>query len=136
MNLFSKSHLSHNFCTLVFYETGYELPVTRQASRRAWRLIQPKECKVFYLCYERTMQQRAMELMGKLLAAEALEGKFSSEGLVAMAGEDGIEMALARSLADNMREDADRSWQKSLGDADKGSSRRTPRQRREIVVIE
>jgi hypothetical protein len=106
LDLFSKQYLGHNFATLVFYETGYVLPTMRQASRRAWRLMQPKECKVYYLYYEKTMQQRAMELMGKkLLAAEALEGKFSSEGLVALAGDDGMEMALAKSLADNMAKD-------------------------------
>jgi hypothetical protein len=86
----------------VFYETGYELPVMRQASRRAWRLQQPRECKVFCMFYEKTMQEKAMELMGKkLLAAEALEGKFSSEGLVAM----------AKSLAENMEESPNTNWQ-------------------------
>src|SRR6516165_11173711 len=91
------------------------LPTMRQASRRAWRLMQPKECKVFYGFYQGTMQEKAMELIGKKrLAAEALEGKFSSEGLVAMAGDDGIEMAMAKSLAENMDEKADRSWQEAL----------------------
>ncbi len=53
-----------------------------------------------YFYYEGTMQDRAMALMGKkLTAAQALEGTFSSEGLVALAGEDAnIEIALARSL--------------------------------------
>jgi hypothetical protein len=37
----------------------------------------------------------------KLSAAQALEGKFSSDGLVAMAGDDGMEVALAKSLAPN-----------------------------------
>jgi hypothetical protein len=117
LDLFSKSYLGHNFCSLAFYETGYVLPTMRQASRRAWRLMQPKQCKVFYAYYQGTMQERAMQLMGKkLLAAEALEGKFSSEGLVAMAGDDGIEMAMARSLAESMDEVADRSWRESLDD--------------------
>jgi hypothetical protein len=119
LDLFSKSYLGHNFCSLAFYETGYVLPTMRQASRRAWRLMQPKACKVFYAYYQGTMQERAMELMGKkLLAAEALEGKFSSEGLVAMAGEDGIEMAMARSLAENMDEKSDHSWQQAISAED------------------
>ncbi len=61
------------------------------------------------------MQDRALALMGKkLTAAQALEGKFSSEGLVAMAGEDAnVEIALARSLVDRMNEgDARRLWDK------------------------
>ena len=61
------------------------------------------------------MQDRALALMGKkLTAAQALEGKFSSEGLVSMAGEDAnVEIALARSLVDRLDEgDARRLWSK------------------------
>ena len=138
LDLFSKSYLGHNFCTLAFYETGYVLPTMRQASRRAWRLMQPKECKVFYGYYQDTMQEKAMELMGKkLLAAEALEGKFSSEGLVAMAGDDGIEMAMARSLSENMDESSDRSWQQALDDGSKRPAKKSRvKPRHELVVIE
>jgi len=136
LDLFSKSYLGHNFCTLAFYETGYVLPTMRQASRRAWRLMQPKECKVYYAYYQKTMQERAMELMGKkLLAAEALEGKFSSEGLVAMAGDDGIEMAMAKSLSENMDESSDRSWQQALDDENKRPAKRQKSKQRELVVI-
>ena len=47
-----------------------------------------------------------MALMGKKMkAAQALEGKFSAEGLASMAGEEGsAEMALAKSLADRIDE--------------------------------
>ncbi len=58
-----------------------------------------------------------MTLMGKkLTAAQALEGVFSSEGLVAMAGEDAnVEIALARSLVERMDEgDARRMWNRTL----------------------
>jgi hypothetical protein len=111
LDLFDKGGYGHNFCTLAFYETGYVLPTLRQASRRAWRLRQPKECKVAYFYYEGTMQERAMNLMGqKLLAAEALEGKFSSEGLIALAGDDGMETALARSLVSGFDESVGREW--------------------------
>lgn len=61
------------------------------------------------------MQGRAMALMGKkLTAAQALEGSFSSEGLVALAGEDAnVEIALARSLVERMDEgDVRRIWGK------------------------
>jgi hypothetical protein len=136
LDLFSKSYLGHNFCSLAFYETGYVLPTMRQASRRAWRLMQPKECKVFYAFYQGTMQEQAMALMGKkLLAAEALEGKFSSEGLVAMAGDDGIEMAMARGLAETMDERVDRSWQQALDDGQRPTQSRA-KPRHELVVIE
>jgi hypothetical protein len=56
-----------------------------------------------------------MALMGKKMeAAQALEGKFSAEGLASVAGEEGsAEMALAKSLADRINEgDASRHWAK------------------------
>lgn len=93
--------------------TGSNLFTLRQAARRAWRIGQTAPCRVVYLYDEGTMQDRAMALMGKkLTAAQALEGSFSSEGLVALAGEDAnVEIALARSLVGRMDEgDARRLW--------------------------
>lgn len=115
LDLFDKG-ARFNFPTIVFYETGYNLFTLRQASRRSWRIGQTKPCRVVYLYYEATMQDRALALMGKkLTAAQALEGKFSSEGLVAMAGEDAnIEIALARSLVQRLDEgEARRAWGRS-----------------------
>jgi hypothetical protein len=115
LDLFDKGG-KHNFPTLIFYETGYNLFTLRQAARRSWRIGQCKPCKVHYLYYAGTLQERAMELMGKkLTAAHAIEGKFSSEGLAAMAGDDGgsVEMALARSLEKRLdKGDAQRAWAK------------------------
>jgi hypothetical protein len=101
LDLFDKGG-NHNFSTLIFYETGYNLFTMRQAARRSWRIGQHLPCRVLYMYYEDTMQDRAMTLMGrKLMAAEALEGKFSSEGLAALVGEDeSLELALAKSLAE------------------------------------
>jgi SNF2 family DNA or RNA helicase len=114
LDLFDKAG-RHNFPTICFYETGYNLFTLRQASRRSWRIGQTKPCRIVYFFYERTMQERALALMGKkLTAAQALEGKFSTEGLVTMAGEDAnVEIALARSLVDRMDEgDVRRLWGK------------------------
>jgi len=114
LDLFDKNG-RHNFPTICFYEIDYNLFTLRQASRRSWRIGQNKDCRVVYLYYEGTMQDRAIALVGKkLTAAQALEGKFSSEGLAAMAGEDAnLELALARSLVDRMDEgDARRLWSK------------------------
>jgi hypothetical protein len=64
------------------------------------------------------MQDRAMALMGtKLTAAQALEGKFSSEELVSLAGEDAnVEIALARSLVDHLDEgDVRQLWTRVSG---------------------
>ena len=120
LDLFDKGG-RHNFPTLCFYETGYNLFTLRQASRRSWRIGQNQACRIVYFHYEGTMQERAMALMGKkLTAAQALEGTFSSEGLAAMAGEDAnIEMALARSLVSRMDEgDARRFWTKVVNPAE------------------
>jgi hypothetical protein len=96
----------------------------RQAARRSWRIGQKEACRIVYFHYQGTMQERAMALMGgKLTAAQTLEGTFSQEGLVAMAGEDAnVEIALARSLVERMDEsDARRMWSKVFN----------PRERRE-----
>jgi helicase-like protein len=114
LDLFDKGG-RHNFPTICFFETGYNLFTLRQASRRSWRIGQNEPCRIVYFHYQDTMQQRAMALMGKkLTAAQALEGTFSTEGLVAMAGEDAnVEIALARSLVERMDEgDARRMWNK------------------------
>src|ERR1700681_3970805 len=79
LDLFDKGG-RHNFPTICFYETGYNLFTLRQASRRSWRIGQREPCRIVYFHYENTMQQRAMALMGKkLTAAQALEGSFSTE---------------------------------------------------------
>ena len=114
LDLFDASG-SHNFVTLVFYQTGYNLFTLRQASRRSWRIGQGELCKVAYMYYGGTMQADAMDLMGqKLEAAEALEGKFSCEGLAALAEESGsAEMALARSLVNRIdRSAVQRRWKR------------------------
>jgi len=114
LDLFDKEG-RHNFPTICFYETGYNLFTLRQAARRSWRIGQKEPCRIVYFYYEGTMQDRALALMGKkLTAAQALEGRFASEGLVALAGEDAnVEMALARSLVEKMDEgDARRAWNK------------------------
>lgn len=90
----------------------YNLFTLRQASRRSWRIGQRRECRVYYLYYDGTMQAAAMALMGrKMQAAQALEGKFSTDGLVALSGDDAtVEMALAQSLDSLLPGDAARTW--------------------------
>jgi hypothetical protein len=114
LDLFDKGG-NHNFCTLIFYQTGYNLFTLRQASRRSWRIGQEKECKVVYLYYAGTMQERAMGLMGrKLAAAEAIDGKFSTEGLAAAAEDEGsLAMMLAKNLMDKLDDDPALSWAKT-----------------------
>jgi clan AA aspartic protease (TIGR02281 family) len=114
LDLFTKVQGGHNFSTIIFYETGYNLFTMRQAARRAWRIGQPHDCRVYYLYYRDTMQHKAMQLMSrKMAASQALEGEFSENGLAAMAGEDNLQMALAKRLSDRISEaDIKRNWGK------------------------
>lgn len=117
LDLFDKSG-NHNFNNIVFYETGYNLFTLRQAARRAWRISQKRDCMIHYLFYRGTMQERAMALMGKKLeAAESIDGKFSTEGLIAMAGEENAQLALVRSLSEKIG-DQKRAWNR-FGDETK-----------------
>ena len=114
VDFFSKKPGSHNFNAIAFYETGYNLFTMRQASRRAWRLGQSKDCRVYYLHYAQTMQQRAMQLMArKMAAAMALDGELNVEGLTAMADDESAAMALARSISNAIdTADIQRNWLK------------------------
>lgn len=105
----------YNFPTLIWYSTGYDLFTLRQASGRAWRIGQTEPCRTIYLAYEETMQCRALSIMGqKLVASESIEGKFSTEGLAALIGDDmTMEVALARSLVAKLEEaDVRTVWQR------------------------
>jgi hypothetical protein len=56
------------FPTLLFFEIDYSLFTMVQASRRAWRIIQDRPCKVFYPFYCETMEHQAVNLIGRKLA--------------------------------------------------------------------
>ncbi len=104
-----------DFPTLIFYQTGYSLFTLRQASRRSWRPGQTRPVEVKFLAYDDTLQETALRLMGsKLEAALTIEGKFSEEGLRALAAGDNITSELAKALMkglDNV-ESAERLWKK------------------------
>jgi hypothetical protein len=123
VDFFGKGHATHNFSSIVFYQTGYNLFTLRQASRRAWRIGQSKDCRVYYLHYAGTMQHRAMQLMArKMAAAMALDGELSAEGLTAMADDESAAMALARSISNAIdTADIQRNWVK-VGSTRKASA--------------
>lgn len=96
----------YDYTTIVYYQTGYNTFTIRQASRRSWRLGQTAECRIYYLYYSDTMQERAIELVAKKLnSATALDGKLSSEGLNAMADDDDA-FVLAKALMDGLSVDS------------------------------
>ena len=100
-----------------FHETGYSLHTLRQASRRSWRIGQRRPVEVKFFAYKDTMQEVCLRLMGrKLLVALAMEGKFASEGLQAIDGDDDMLTAMARELVENkgIGESAQNVW-RSLG---------------------
>ena len=78
--------VTYNYPTLIFYQSGYSLFVMWQAAGRAWRLNQREECRTYYLGYEMTVQQAILQVLGeKKAATAAIQGKFSADGLAAMA---------------------------------------------------
>ena len=102
-----------DFPTILFHETGYSLHTLRQASRRSWRIGQRRPVEVKFFAYKGTMQEICLRLMGKkLLVALAMEGKFASEGLQAIDGDDDMLTAMARELVENkgIGESADSIW--------------------------
>jgi hypothetical protein len=75
--------------TIIFFEVSYSLYTMAQASRRAWRLIQKRPCKVYYPYYEGLMEGSAVELVGrKGQAAALLYGESTTSGLSALNGSD------------------------------------------------
>ena len=115
-----------DFPTILFYETGYSLHTLRQASRRSWRIGQRRPVEVKFFAYKDTMQDVCLRLMGKkLLVALAMEGKFASDGLQAIDGDDDMLTAMARELVENkgIGETAANVW-RSLGELHPAASLR------------
>jgi len=104
----------YDFPTLIFFQTGYSIFTLRQASRRSWRIGQKRPVKIYYLFYQNTMQEKALQLMGsKLEASLAIEGKFTEEGLVAMTSGEDMTTALAKALVDGLEiEGVEQIWKK------------------------
>lgn len=97
-----------DFTTIIFYQVGYNLFTMRQASRRSWRLSQTKDIEVYFMYYENTIQEQALSLMAtKLQAAQAIEGKFSEEGLHAMSNNEDLLTQIANSVVQGIRHTVD-----------------------------
>lgn len=79
-------------CTpsLIYYQFSWSLFTINQSARRAWRIGQTEECRLFYLAYENTFQEKMAELIAmKNRATAAINGEVSSDGLSAMLGDEG-----------------------------------------------
>ena len=98
-----------DFPTLCWFETDYSVYVSRQASRRSWRIGQTRPVKVVFMSYRNTLQADALKLVAKKLQSSlAVEGELPEDGLAAY-GDDGddLMMALARRVVSGDEEDSD-----------------------------
>jgi len=104
-----------DFPTIIFYQTGYSIFTLRQASRRSWRIGQDKPVRIHYLHYRGTMQERALELVGKKLSASlAIEGKLTADGLASLAAGEDMTLMLARTLVEGTKIDGAESVWRSM----------------------
>lgn len=101
---FKQDGIVYNYPTLIFYQLGYSLFTIWQASRRHYRLNQREECRTYYMAITGTTQQAVIGLIAqKMAATSAIQGKFSVEGLSAMAQGVDVKLKLAQALS-NMDE--------------------------------
>lgn len=72
------------------YQFSWSLFTINQSAKRAWRIGQEQECRLFYLAYEDCYQETMAELIAKKnRATAAINGDVSSDGLSAMLGDEG-----------------------------------------------
>lgn len=96
-----RNGVSYNYPTLIFYQLGYSLFTIWQASRRHYRLNQREECRTYYIAVKHTVQEAVIGLIAeKMAATSAIQGKFSTEGLTAMANGVDAKVKLAQALSD------------------------------------
>jgi hypothetical protein len=104
-----------DFPTIIFYQTGYSIFTLRQSSRRSWRIGQDKPVRIHYLHYQGTMQERALELVGKKLSASlAIEGKLTGEGLASLCAGEDMTLMLAGALVEGNRIEGAESVRRAL----------------------
>jgi hypothetical protein len=98
-----------DFPTIVYYQMDYSTYNYMQSSRRSWRIKQTKPVEVYTLVYEETIQADVLDHIAKKIdAALALQGKFSEEGLRAMADTgDGINALAKRLMRDGTLDNVD-----------------------------
>lgn len=98
--------------TIIFYQASYDINTVRQAGRRAWRIGQNRECRVYYLVYDGTQQVAQFEkIMAKRGHAMLVEGRLDKSELVRFARDahsalavDIAECLAASDLADRWTE--------------------------------
>lgn len=96
-----------DFPNIHFFQLDYSTYDYMQASRRSWRLKQTLPVKVYTYVYRNTIQDKALQhIARKIDAAMAMQGKFSEEGLRAMADSgDGMNAIAKQLMSDNVLEE-------------------------------
>ena len=98
----------YNYPTIIYMQMGMGLASVWQASRRAYRLNQTKECRTYYLVYKSTFQRDMLEMMSKKIsAATAIQGNFSESALQDMMGTEDPQIKLVKKLLSGNQEDTD-----------------------------
>lgn len=84
--------------TFIFYQMNYDVNTLRQASRRAWRIGQTRECRVYYLVADGTQQVSQMEVcLEKRAHAMLAEGRLDKAEMSRYV--QGTRMSLAADIA-------------------------------------
>lgn len=97
---FKYKDVAYNYPSIIFYQMGYSLFTIWQASRRHYRLNQKQECRTYYMAYRGTVQEVVISLIAeKMAATSAIQGKFSAEGISAMAQGVDTRVRLAQALS-------------------------------------
>jgi hypothetical protein len=86
--------------TIIFYQFSWSMFTMSQASRRAWRIGQTRECRLYYLAYADSFQEYMAKIIAqKNKASQAINGNVSSDGLNSMLGDDGdLQSLLIKSI--------------------------------------
>ncbi|WP_113675868.1 hypothetical protein [Vallitalea guaymasensis] len=100
--IFKVDNVIYNYPTIIFYQMGTNMFAVWQAACRHYRLSQKEECRTFYLAYKNTLQAKLLRLIAeKKVATAAIQGKFSAEGLAAMANGVDLRVKLAQTLSES-----------------------------------
>ena len=96
----SENGVDYNYPTLIFYQMGSSMFTISQAARRHYRLNQRRECRTYYMAWSGTPQAAMIQLIAKKqVATSAIQGKFSTEGLAAMAAGVDTRVQLAAAMS-------------------------------------
>ncbi|MCF8023313.1 MAG: hypothetical protein K9L17_11530 [Clostridiales bacterium] len=98
--------------SIIFYQLAYDINMVRQASRRAFRIGQRNECRVYYLIYDQTQQMAQFrQCMAKRAHALLAEGRLDRSEL-AEYGRDS-HSSLTADLADCLADsDIESKWER------------------------